>query len=102
MMKVQKKLSKNIPLLKIKLGSGLIKFSPSDDLLDEELVGKAVMACLKDNDPEGVIDILNAHYRAQSRLVVADSGLSNSTFYHVLKSKNPTLKTLAKLMSSLK
>ena len=101
---MQKKSATSTPLRKLKVGAKakLTKFSTSDYLLDENFVAKAMLECLLDNDPEGVVDILNAFYRARSRLVAANSGLANSTFYHLLKTKNPTLKTLARLMSSLK
>jgi DNA-binding phage protein len=101
---VQKKLATHTPSRILKPGAKakLSKFSSSDYLLDESFVGKAMLECLLDNDAEGVIDLLNAHYRARSRLTASNSGLASSTFYHLLKSKNPTLKTLARLMSSLK
>ncbi len=100
----QKKSLAITPLRKLKPGAKakLTKFSTADYLGDENFVAKVMLECLLDNDPEGVVDILNSFYRARSRLVVADSGLASSTFYHVLKTKNPTLKTLARLMSSLK
>jgi DNA-binding phage protein len=99
---LSKKSLKNTPLKKIKSGSKLTLYDPTAELADESFIAMAVIECLKNNDPEGVIEVLNAHYQARGRLTAASaSGLATSTFYSALKSKNPTLKTLAKLMSSL-
>ena len=86
--------------------SGLIKFkktpreyNPTKDLLDEELISRAVWECLKENDPEGVIEILEAHFSAKNKSQLAkESDLPRTTMYHAFKSKNPTLHTLAKLI----
>ena len=87
---------------KIKPGAKVKRYDPTQQLADEDFIARTLLECLKNNDPEGVIDTLNAHFEALGKLAVAStSGLATSTFYHALKSKNPTLKTLAKLVSSL-
>lgn len=74
-------------------------YNPMKDLLDEELIAKAVWECLKENDPEGVIEILEAHISAKNKSQLAkEHDLSRTTLYHVFRSKNPTLHTLAKLV----
>jgi probable addiction module antidote protein len=75
------------------------EYDSMKELLDEELISKAVWECLKDNDPDGVIEILEAHLRAKNKSKLArEHDLPRTTFYHAFKSKNPTLHTLAKLV----
>lgn len=75
------------------------EYDPMKDLLNEQLIAKAVWECLKDNDPDGVIEILEAHLRAKNKSKLArEHDLPRTTFYHAFKSKNPTLHTLAKLV----
>ena len=75
------------------------KYNPMKDLLDEQLIAKAVWECLKDNDPDGVIEILDVHFRAKNKSKLArEHDLPRTTLYHAFKSKNPTLHTLAKLV----
>lgn len=94
----QKKYSENYK--KIKIRRSLISaFSPTDELMDENFLGRAIIECLKDNDPEGVIEIISTYLETANKLQSAQHvSLSRSTMYHSLKGKNPTLKTLAKLM----
>ena len=75
------------------------EYDPMKDLQNEQLIAKAVWECLKDNDPDGVIEILEAHLRAKNKSKLArEHDLPRTTFYHAFKSKNPTLHTLAKLV----
>jgi probable addiction module antidote protein len=74
-------------------------YNPTKDLLDEQLIAKAVWECLKENDPDGVIEILEAHFNAKNKSQLAKKhDLPRTTIYHAFKSKNPTLHTLAKLV----
>lgn len=41
------------------------------DLLDEKLIAKAIWECLKVNDPDGVIEILEAHISAKNKSQLA-------------------------------
>jgi len=94
-----KKSSKKIQKLKIKKGSSVVSFSPTQELLDENFLGRAIIECLKDNDPEGVIDIISTYLETINKVQSAQRAqLSRSTLYHSLKGKNPTLRTLAKIM----
>lgn len=71
------------------------------DLLDEQLIAKAIWECLKDNDPDGVIEILEMHLSAKNKSKLArEHDLSRTTIYHAFRSKNPTLHTLAKLVNA--
>jgi DNA-binding phage protein len=93
----QKKSSKNTEL-KINL-ENLISYSPTAELADENFIGKAIIECLKNNDPEGVIEIIAIHLEALNKLQSAKQvNLPRSTMYHSMHSKNPTIKTLAKLV----
>jgi DNA-binding phage protein len=88
--------------LKIKKGAPVTAYSPTQELLDEEFISKSIWACLKNNDPEGVIEVINAHLEIASKVAVCQKmSLARSTLYHSLKAKNPTLKTLAKLVSAV-
>lgn len=83
----------------IKLKKRPREYDPMKDLLDEELIAKAVWECLKENDPDGVIEILEVHISAKNKSQLAkEHDISRTTLYHAFKSKNPTLHTLAKLV----
>lgn len=75
------------------------EYDPQKVLLDEKLIAKAIWECLKENDPDGVIEILEAHLHAKNKSKIArENDLPRTTLYHAFKSKNPTLHTLAKLV----
>ena len=72
-------------------------YNPKKNLLDDQLIAEAIWECLKDNDPDGVIEVLEAHFRAKNKLA-DDSELPRTTIHHSFRTKNPTLHTLAKLV----
>ncbi|MES2344458.1 MAG: hypothetical protein V4494_00770 [Chlamydiota bacterium] len=85
--------------MKLKKDTGIRKSNPREELLDEELIGRAVWECLKEGDSQGVIEVISAYLEAVNKTEIAkQSSMSRSTMYHTLKSKNPTIKTLAKLI----
>lgn len=43
------------------------EYNPTQDLLNEQLIAEAIWECLKDNDPDGVIEILEAHLAAKNK-----------------------------------
>lgn len=99
------KSSENTPKLKLKKGVKLTKHDPFKALLDEKLIAQAFWyrltfwECLKENDPEGAMEILSAHLTALNKSHLAkEADMPRSTLYHSLKSKNPTIKTVAKLI----
>jgi DNA-binding phage protein len=97
----QKKSVKITPKLKIKKNAEVIAYNPTQELLNETLIRNAIWECLKNNDAEGVMKILDAHLEAVSKDALCKKmSMARSTFYHSLKEKNPTLKTLAKLVSA--
>lgn len=77
----------------------LIAYDPIKELTDENFIGKAILECLVNNDPEGVMEVIGIYLNALEKTeFVQKSHVPKSTLYHSLKSKNPTIKTLAKLM----
>jgi DNA-binding phage protein len=87
--------------LRIKDFKGIKKVNPLNYLTNEENVGLAILECLQNNDPEGVMEAISVYVNALDKAKIREKGeLSKSTFYHSLKNKNPTLKTLAKFVSS--
>ena len=86
--------------IKLKKGIHLIDYSPTQELLDEDFIAKAVWECLKHNDPEGVVEVIEAHLEVVNKARAAeDMKLPRSTMYNAFKGKNPTVKTLAKLVN---
>lgn len=94
---------KSIPRKKahrtIKLGRGVDSYNPTEALLDEERIGRAIWECLKNGDSEGVIEIIQIHLEACNKTQIAkEAHLPKTTLYHSFRSKNPTIRTLAKLV----
>ncbi|MFN4174186.1 MAG: DNA-binding protein, partial [Parachlamydiaceae bacterium] len=76
------------------------EYSPTQMLLDEDFISKAIWECLKNNDPEGVVEMIQIYLNAKNKAQVAEhSHLARSTMYNALKGRNPTVKTLAKLIN---
>ncbi len=75
------------------------QYDPKKNLLDEHLIAEAIWECLKENDPDGVIEVLEAHFRAINKSKLArEHDLPRTTIYHAFRTRNPTLQTLAKLV----
>src|ERR1700722_7359370 len=75
------------------------EYDPMKDLLDDQLIAQAFWECLKDNDPEGAMEILEAHLHAKNKSKLArENDWPRTTIYHAFKSKNPSLPTVAKLV----
>lgn len=87
--------------MKLKSNAGIRESNPREELLDEELIGRAVWECLRNGDSEGVIEVIQIYLEAINKTQMAkESSIARSTMYHTLKSKNPTVKTLAKLIQA--
>lgn len=88
--------SRRVNLTKV---PGLTRANPLKELIDPKKTGLAILECLQNNDPEGVMEMvaiyLNALDKAKLR---AKNKLPKSTMYSTLKHRNPTIKTLAKIM----
>lgn len=75
--------------------------NPLDYLSNPENIGRAIVECLENNDPEGVMEVIAIYLEATNKTKLSkDSELHRQTVYSALKHKNPTIKTLAKLMHS--
>ncbi|MBS4164068.1 hypothetical protein PRO82_001382 [Candidatus Protochlamydia amoebophila] len=87
--------------MKIKKGVKTSKFEP-DKYLSEEFIGSAIMECLLNNDPNGVIELLEIYLDEYNKVAfLKEAKVARSTAYQVLKHKNPTIKTLAKIVSTI-
>lgn len=85
---------------KLKNDAQITECSATERLLDDKFIAQAVWECLKNNDPQGVIEIIETHLEVVNKVKAAQlTELSRATMYHALKGKNPTLKTLAKLVN---
>jgi len=85
--------------LKIKDFTGIQEYSPTEQLLDKNFIGAAILECLSNNDPEGVMEIIEIYLDTLNKTQMAKkTHLARSTMYHSLKGRNPTVKTLAKLV----
>lgn len=79
--------------------ANVTEVDPIANLLDADLIGSAIMQCLIENDPEGVMEIIEAHlYALNKSKFLKSANVPRSTMYQLLKRKNPTIKTLAKIM----
>lgn len=77
----------------------LIPFNPVEEFLDPAFFGKTIVAYLENNDPDGVIELINNYLELSNKSQLAQRAhMARSTLYYSLKQKNPTLKTLAKIM----
>lgn len=91
---------KNKTNLKLKKDPRLTEYSPTKKLLDETFIAQAIWECFKNNDPEGVVEVIEAHLEAVNKVKASkDTELSRATMYNAFKGKNPTVKTLAKLIN---
>ncbi len=73
--------------------------NPSDYLTNPENLGKAIVECLENNDPEGVMEVIAIHLEAVNKTKLSGGGkLHRQTLYSALKHRNPTIKTLAKIV----
>ena len=91
-------MSKKESSLRIKKGAKVSKFDP-EKYLTKEFIGSAIMECLLNNDPEGVVDLLEIYLEEHNKVAFfKEAKVSRSTAYQALKHKNPTIKTLAKIV----
>ena len=83
----------------IKDGVGLKEYNPVKNLLDINKMGAAIMQCFLENDTEGVLEIIeNYLYAVNKTQFLKEANIPRSTVYNFFKRRNPTIKTLAKIM----
>lgn len=79
--------------------ANLKEYDPVKNLLDPKRLGAAVMQCLMENDTDGALEIIESYLYAVDRTqFLKDAKISRSTAYNVFKRRNPTIKTIAKIM----
>lgn len=99
-LRVQKKSAKNT--VKLRKGVTVTPYSPTQELLNETFVRDAFWEYLQADDAAGAIEVLEIYLEAVGKEAACrEAELPRSTFYHSLRGKNPTLKTLAKLVSGV-
>lgn len=93
-------MSKEKRELKFKKDVQLKKFDPNK-YLTADFIGSAIMECLLNNDPEGIVELLAIYLEEHNKIeFLRKAHVSRSTAYQVLRHKNPTIKTLAKIVST--
>ncbi len=86
--------------LRLKPNAKVQPFDP-DKYLNTDFIGSAIMECLKNNDPEGVVELLMIYLDECNKVnFFKKADVSRSTMYQAFKHKNPTVKTLAKVVSA--
>ena len=85
-----------VDLSKVK---GLKRAKPFKELADTNQTAKAMFECLLNNDPDGAMEMLELYLKAINKSKLRrDADLHKSTMYSAFKHRNPTVKTLAKIM----
>lgn len=78
---------------------GLSRSQPLKKLIDEKETALAILECLQNNDPEGAMEMIAIYLDALNKANLRkQTKLPKSTMYSALKHRNPTIKTLAKIM----
>ncbi len=86
--------------MKIRKGKKVEEFNP-DKYLSPEFIGAAIMECLLNNDPQGVVQLLTIYLQEHNKVqFLKRAHVSRSTAYQAFRHKNPTIRTLAKIVSS--
>ncbi len=77
------------------------RIHPLKELADPDQTAKAVFECLMDNDPQGAMEMIEIYLNAVNKAkMMKKARLPKSTIYSAFKHRNPTIRTLAKIMSS--
>jgi DNA-binding phage protein len=88
--------SKKLDLSKVK---GVSRANPLEQLTDPKSTALAILECLQNNDPEGVMEMIAIYLNALNKAKLRKrTELPKSTLYSTLQHRNPTIKTLAKIM----
>lgn len=101
--KISKRQDQSLPKQNLNLRledfEDLKKTNPLKELVDTNQTAMAVFECLLNNDPEGVVVVIQAHLSALDKVNLSkDADAPRSTIYGALRGKNPTIITLAKLI----
>jgi DNA-binding phage protein len=78
---------------------GIRPHNPDKNLKDPKFVGAALLECLRDNDPEGVMEVLEVYLNTLNKSKLSrEEGIHRQTLYSAFKRRNPTVRTLAKIV----
>jgi DNA-binding phage protein len=78
---------------------GLKRSNPLKELSDSNQAAMAVFECLLNNDPDGAMEMIEIYLAAINKSKLrSEVDLHKSTMYSALRHRNPTIKTLAKIM----
>ena len=78
---------------------GLKRSDPLKDLSNPDKTAMAVFECLLNNDPDGAMEMIEIYLEALNKAkLIRQTKLAKSTLYSALKHRNPTIRTLAKIM----
>lgn len=67
----------------IRPGMGVDTYDPTKALIDEDRIGRAIWECLKNGDPEGVIEIIQIHLEAANKTQFSkEAHIPKTTLYH--------------------
>lgn len=86
---------------KLKNKEGIRIHHPEKTLMDEKLVSEGILQCLKENDTEALMEIIEGYLSVLNRSKFSrESKVPRRTLYNTFKNGNPTIKTLAKIVST--
>ena len=78
---------------------GFRRTNPIQELTDPNLIAGVFFECLQNNDPEGAMEMIAIYLDALNKAKLRrKTKLAKSTIYSALRHRNPTMKTLAKIM----
>lgn len=91
--------SEGLKKINLSKARGVRKLHPTKELLDREQTGLAILECLENNDPDGAIEVIGIYLAIVNKTRFREAiDLPKSTIYSIYKHRNPTLKTLAKVL----
>ena len=59
--------------IRLKKNAKITDYSPTQELLDENFIATAIWECLKNNDPDGVMEVIEAHLEAINKVRAAEN-----------------------------
>lgn len=87
--------------LRLKNRDGIRVHHPEKTFMNEKLVSEGILECLKENDTEALMEIIEGYLSVLNRAKFSrESKVPRRTLYHALRKRNPTIKTLAKIVSA--
>lgn len=77
-----------------------VKKANPNKYLSKEFIGSAIMECFLNNDPDGVVELLQIYLEEQNKVkFFEETDIPRSTAYQFFRHKNPTIRTVAKCIS---